>query len=225
MQKTGGVSLYVRMQREFGEDAVYPAKSDGDAVAVAPQLITDVLLRRWAERRDTIRVITGHFPLCVTELLDCDFTTFTVLRDPVERTLSYLRHHRRTTPADRDKPLEQIYEEPGNFKHFIDNHMVKMLSMGADEMTDGMMTVLDLDRRRLRKAKRALRRMEAVGLQEDLEGFAARLEGLFGWRLGPPVHENVTDQVEVAPSFRSRIATDNELDMELYEDARRRLAR
>jgi hypothetical protein len=88
-----------------------------------------------------------------------------------------------------------------------------------------MMTVLDLDRRRLRKAKRALRRMEAVGVQEDLEGFAARLEGLFGWRLGPPVHENVTDQVEVAPSFRSRIATDNELDMELYEDARRRLGR
>jgi hypothetical protein len=225
MQKTGGVSLYVRMQREFGEEAVYPAKSDGDAVTVAPQLMTDVLLERWAERRDAIRVVAGHFPLCVSELLDCDFATFTVLRDPVERTLSYLRHHRRTSPEDRDRPLEQIYEEPGNFKHFIDNHMVKMLSMRAGEMTDGMMTVLDLDRRRLRRAKRALRRMDAVGLQEDLEGFAERLEGLFGWRLGPPVHENVTEQTRVPPSFRKRIATDNELDMELYEDARRRLGR
>jgi len=95
MQKTGGVSLYMRMRREFGDHAVYPAKSDGDAVGVAPQLMTDVLLRRWAERRDEIRVVTGHFPLCTTELLDAEFTTLTVLRDPVERTLSYLRHHRR----------------------------------------------------------------------------------------------------------------------------------
>jgi len=100
-----------------------------------------------------------------------------------------------------------------------------MLSMRLGEMTDGMMTVVDLDRRRLRDAKRALRRMEAFGLQEDLEGFAGRLEGHFGWRLGPPVHENVTEQIEVPPSFRRRIAADNELDMELYEEARRRLAR
>jgi hypothetical protein len=225
MQKTGGVSLYVRMQREFGEDAVYPARSDGDAVGVAPQLMTDVLLARWAERREAIRVVTGHFPLCVTELLDCDFAKFTVLRDPVERTLSYLRHHRRTTPADREKPLELIYEDPGNFKHFIDNHMVKMLSMRAGEMTDGMMTVLELDRGRLRAAKRNLGRMDAFGLQEDLEGFATRLEELFGWRLGPPVHENVTEHTDVPASFRKRIATDNDLDMELYEHARRLLRR
>ncbi len=66
----------------------------GRAAAHIPHL----LLERWKARRDEIRVVTGHFPLCVTELLDADFATFTVLRDPVERTLSYLRHHRDTTP-------------------------------------------------------------------------------------------------------------------------------
>jgi Sulfotransferase family len=225
MQKTGGVSLYMRMRREFGDHAVYPAKSDGDAVGVAPQLMTDVLLRRWAERRDEIRVVTGHFPLCTTELLDAEFTTLTVLRDPVERTLSYLRHHRRTTPGDSEKPLEEIYEDPGNFKHFIDNHMVKMLSMRIDEMTDGMMSVVDLDRRRLQSAKRALERVDAFGLQEDLEGFAQRLERLYGWRLGPPVHENTTAHAEVPASFRGRIAEDNRLDVDLYEHGRRLLRR
>jgi hypothetical protein len=161
----------------------------------------------------------------VAELLDADFATFTVVRDPVERTLSYLRHHRTTTPADGEKPLEEIYEEPGNFKHFIDNHMVKMLSMRAGEMTDGMMTVLDMNRRRLRKAKRALGRMDCFGLQEDLEGFARRLEDLYGWRLGPPVHENVTEPAQVPASFRKRVAEDNGLDMELYEHARGLLPR
>jgi hypothetical protein len=88
-----------------------------------------------------------------------------------------------------------------------------------------MMTVIDLDRRRLRTAKMALERMNAFGLQEDLEGFAQRLERLYGWRLGPPVHVNVTEHTEVPRSFRRRIANDNRLDMDLYEHARKLLGR
>ena len=223
MQKTGGVSLYLRMQREFGKPGVYPDRSDGDPVAVSPQLMVPVLLERWAARRDEIRVVTGHFPLCTTELLEADFRTFTILRDPVERTLSYLRHHRTATPADREKPIEEIYEDPGNFGHFIQNHMVKMLALRTDEMTDGMMTIAKLGRRRLRTAKRALAGMDAFGLQEEFEAFAERLERLFGWRLGPPVHENATPHADVPDSFRRRIAEDNRLDMDLYEHARQLL--
>ena len=219
MQKTGGVSLYMRLQREFGTEAVYPSPSDGDPVSRMPQLFPNILFDRWSERRDQIRVVTGHFPLCTAELLDADFTTLTVLRDPVERTLSYLRHHRDTTPAERERPLEEIYEDPARFRPFIENHMVKMLTLRPDEMTDGMMTIVDLDRRRLRAAKRALRRIDEFGLQHDLEGFAQRLVRRFGWDLGPPVHENVTRRTDVPNSFRERIAEDNALDMELYEYA------
>ena len=225
MQKTGGVSLYVRMWRYFGRNAVYPAPSDGDPVSVAPQLFPHILFERWKARRDEIQVVTGHFPLCTTELLDADFTTITVLRNPVERTLSYLRHHRDTTPADSETPLEAIYEDPARYRPFIENHMVKMLSLRDEEMTNGMMTVVDLDRRRLRRAKRALRKIEVFGVQEELEDFAQRLERRFRWRLGPPVHSNVTTPVEVPESFRKRIAEDNQLDMELYEYARRLLRR
>lgn len=219
MQKTGGVSLYMRLQREFGENAVYPADSDGDPEAVMPQLFPNILLDRWGDRRDEIRVVTGHFPLCTAELLGAEFTTFTVLRDPVERTLSYLRHHRDTTPAESERPLEEIYEDPERYGPFIENHMVKMLSLRAEEMTDGMMTVVDFDGGRLRRAKRALRRLDDFGLQEDLEGFAQRLVRRYDWQLGPTVHENVTKPAEVPDSFRARIAEDNALDMELYEYA------
>jgi len=221
MLKTGGVSLYMRLQREFGEEAVYPAESDGDPEQVMPQLFPNLLVDRWRVRRDEIRVVTGHFPLCTRELLDAEFATFTVLRHPVERTLSYLRHHRDRTPGESERPLEAIYEDPERFEPFIENHMVKMLSLRVEEMTDGMMTVIKLGRRRLRQAKKALERMDAVGIQDDLEGFAQRLEHLYGWRLGPPVHENVTARTEVPASFRNRIAEDNRLDMELYEHARK----
>jgi hypothetical protein len=225
MQKTGGVSLYVRLWRYFGRDAVYPGPSDGSPTDVAPQLFVRILLERWRERRDEIQVVTGHFPLCTIELLDADFTVFTVLRDPVERTLSYLRHHRATTPADSERSLEEIYSDPSRFRPFIENHMVKMLSLRAEEMDNGMMSVIDLDRGRLRRAKRALRRMAMVGIQEDLEDFAQRLQRTYGWDLGPPVHGNSTDHVEVSDSLRERIAEDNRLDMELYEYGRKLLRR
>jgi hypothetical protein len=88
-----------------------------------------------------------------------------------------------------------------------------------------MMTVIDLDRRRLRRAKRALRKMDEFGIQEDLEGFAQRLQRHHGWELGPTVHGNVTKPCEVSDSFRSRIAEDNQLDMELYEYGRKLLRR
>ena len=223
MQKTGGVSLYMRLQRQFGEAGVYPDETDGDPATISPQLMVPVLLERWKARRDQIRVVTGHFPLCTRDLLDAEPRTFTILREPVERTLSYLRHHRATTPGHGELSLEQIYEDPGNFKHFIQDHMVKMLSMRSGEMTDGMMTVLSLDPGRLRAAKGALDAMDAFGIQEDLEGFARRLEGLYGWRLGPPVYENVTEHDDVPPSFRRRIAEDKRLDMELYQHARKLL--
>jgi Sulfotransferase family len=225
MQKTGGLSLYVRMWRYFGRSAVYPDPSDGDPVAVAPQLMVDTLLERWKARRHEIQMVVGHFPLCTTQLLGSDFTTLTVLRDPVERTLSYLRHHRATTPADSECSLEAIYEDPLRFRHFIQNHMVKMLSLEVDEMTDGMMTRIEFDRGRLRRAKRALRKIDEFGLQEDLEPFARRLERRFHWQLGAPVHENVTRPIAVPGSFRERIAEDNRLDMELYEYGRKLLSR
>ena len=66
-------------------------------------------------------------------------------------------------------------------------------------MTNGLMTVVDFDRGRLRKAKQALEGMDAFGLQEDLEGFAQELERRYGWNLGPPVHENATRPTDVPP--------------------------
>jgi hypothetical protein len=223
MQKTGGTSLYTRTKRQFGEAGVYPNDSDGETWDVAPNLMVPVLLERWPERRDQIRLVGGHFPLCTRELLDAEFTTFTVLRDPVERTLSYLRHHRELNRSDWDLSLEEMYSDPErqmHFRHFIGNHMVKMLSMRAEEMTDGMMTLIDVDRGRLDQAKRALSEMDEFGFQDDLEGFAQRLERLWGWRLGGPRHDQPTKPVKASRSLRRRIAKDTALDRELFEYAK-----
>jgi hypothetical protein len=220
VQKTAGTALFQRLRDHFGVDGVYPNDSDGDLLVVAPQIMVPQLLDRWAARRDEIRVVAGHFPLCTVGLLDAPFRTFTVLREPVERTLSYLRHHRVLTPEDRDKSLEEIYEDPFRFHGLIHNHMVKMFGMTAEEMNGGVLTHLEFTDDHLRRAKEKLPSVDVVGLQEHFDDFCAEVERRFGIDLGEPRYANRTEQVDVSPAFRARIADDNAMDVELYEFAR-----
>ena len=97
---------------EFGEAGVYPDATDGDAVDVSPQLLVPVLLERWAERRDQIRVVAGHFPLCTIELLDADFSD---LHDPAgsgRADAELPASPPRAQSHDWNLTLEEIYEDP-----------------------------------------------------------------------------------------------------------------
>jgi Sulfotransferase family len=221
VQKTAGTALFTRLKRQFGTCAVYPNAGDGDVLTVMPQLSVDVLKDRWRVRRDEVRVVTGHFPLCTTELLGERFTTLTIVREPVERTLSYLRHHRLLTREDRDKPLEAIYDDDFRYHALIHNHMVKMFSLTLSEMTDGVLTPVEFRRDHLDRAKARLATVDVLGLQEGFDEFCATLQQQFGWNLGAPVHANRTEPVVVSSSFRDRIAQDNSMDVELYAHAER----
>jgi Sulfotransferase family len=219
VQKTAGTSLIKRLAHTFGQAGVYPNKTDGEIVSCV--ISVEHLLSRWRARNDEIRVVSGHFPLCTTELLGADFTTLTLLREPVERTLSYLRHHRVLTPAERDRPLEAIYDDSFRFHGLVHNHMVKMFSLTPAEMTGGMLTRVDFTPERLERAKERLAGIDAIGLQEDFDEFCVELTRRFGWRLGEPLHANRTEHFEVSDAFRARIAEDNAMDVELYEFAKR----
>ncbi len=217
-QKTGGTTLAQRLRTDFGPSAVYPVPEDnGHAEAV---FWVDLLMQRFEERRDELRVIAGHFPLCVTELLGVPVRTFTVLRDPVERTLSLLRsREQRGAPRFRGLDLEAIYEDP-ELHDIIHNHMVKMLSLNVDEMAPMPLTQpLVFDDDRLRVALERLENLDVVGVQEHYDRFYRALETTFGWDLGAPRFANRTEQRPVSTALRRRIAADNALDMALYDHA------
>jgi len=220
VQKTAGTTLLIRLGNQFPPSAIYPDDSDGDKFGIMPQMNVDHLVERWPERCGEVEVIAGHFPLCTTELLGGGFTTFTVLREPVERTLSYLRHHRKLTPADQHLSLEEVYEDPLRFDRLVHNHMVKMFAMTTEEMTGWVMTTVEFTPEHLERAKERLVSVDVVGLQEDFEPFCSELEDRFGWDLGEPVVANDTPHEEVSNAFRARIAADSALDVELYEFAR-----
>jgi hypothetical protein len=218
MHKTAGTALYQRLHEHFPPAAIYPTTMDQRTRKAS--LHVDLLLRQFDERRDDLRVVTGHFPLCTTDLLGVPFTTITVLREPVERTLSALRDMHERDPESRGRSLEEIYADPIKFQCLIHNHMVKMLSLNPEEMTDGALTALELDGAHLERAQLNLsERIDAWGLQERFDELCDELASRFDWNLGAPRYANRTEPVDVDDGFRARIARDNELDVELYRFA------
>jgi hypothetical protein len=218
MQKTAGTTLYKRLQGALPPESIYPTSADQRLHPAS--LDVDLLRRRFDERGRTLHVITGHFPLCTTELLGVPFVTITVLRDPVERTLSTLRRMRERDPVFRGMPLEEIYADPIKFHCLIHNHMVKMLGITPDEMTDGALTALEFNPTHLERAKRNLtERIDVWGVQEHFEALCEELTQRFGWDLGPPRYTNRSQPHNVDDGFRARIAQDNQLDVELYRYA------
>jgi hypothetical protein len=219
LQKTGGTALFQRLREHFGDRGVYPTPDErGDVRAVTD---LDFLVDRMRAHGDEVRVVTGHFPLCTTELLGGDFTTFTVLRDPVERTLSLLRRRQDAEERFHDRAFEDIYTDE-SLHDIIRNHMVKMLSLTVDELEAAPLVMeVDFDEARLERAKANLRdRIDVFGLQEHFDDFCADLSGRFGWDLGAPRFANRTKQAMVSDALRERIADDNSVDRALYDFAR-----
>jgi Sulfotransferase family len=214
MQKTAGTTLTRRLRNCFGETAMCPNDVERAGNPMRAAFDVEHLQAAFASRRDEIRVVTGHYPHCVSEMLGVPFTTFTVLRDPVERTLSVLRQARSKNP---ERSFEELYADPFRLHTLIVNHMVRMLSATPDDMPGGRVTYVDFGERHLENAKRTLAdRVDAFGLQEEFDRFCAELEGRYGWDLGPPQHALRTEPQAVTEELRERIARDSHLDVQLY---------
>ncbi len=221
LQKTAGTGLRSELMELYPGPALYPNRDDGDPVIDGPQIDVNRLVATVADpvRRESLRLVIGHFPYATIGLLDCEFTPVTVLREPVSRTLSYLRHYRVRHPELADEPLEALYERPDVYRIQIRDHMTKMLGMGPAEMTAGLLTDLELGPRHLEAARAALDSMPVVGTVERYEDFRSAARREFGWRLGEPRRLNQTRPEPVPPSFEQRIRADNALDMALYDYA------
>jgi hypothetical protein len=221
--KTGGATFRQHVYANFGAGEVYPRPKVDD---MNRAWLVDYLLGLPADRRAETRAYTGHFPFVVTELLGIDLVTFTVLRHPVDRTLSYLKHCKRYHSQHADLRLEEIYEDPFYFPCFIQEHQTKIFSMTADDPLESYADVVDVDDRRLEIAKTNLEKVDVMGLSEHHGELLAEMEQRFGWEFKPLKNRRVSSEDWEAPaSFRRRIAEDNRADMAFFEFATQLYAR
>jgi hypothetical protein len=220
VMKTGGATFLRHILANFERDEVYPYKQFDPDMQIA-NIGINYLTGLPPERRARIRVYTGHFPFVAAELVGLELVTLTILRDPVERTISYLKHCKRYHEEHRELSLEEIYRDEFHFPCFIHNHQAKIFSMTTDDRLESYMDVIEVDDQRLEIAKDNLEQVDVLGLHEQYDEFVDALRHRFGWRFDRARNRRVSrEKWEVPPELRQLIADDNSADVSFYEHAK-----
>lgn len=217
VMKTGGNTVRELLNRNLDRRHLYPNPSDQPRTRAKVHL--PFLRDLPAERLDEIHVFTVHMPWCATQLLPYPTSTMTVLREPVERTVSWLRQRQRL--HEPGTPFEVLYDDPARLA-YADEHQTRMFSAELDDGLEAFTDPLPVDERRLELAKQRLDATDIVGFQDDMEGFFATVCDRLGLDVRDAPARNVAEgSVEISPSLRQRIIDDNRYDLALYDYARR----
>jgi hypothetical protein len=210
VMKTGGTTLALHMAREFEPAAIYPneALDRRHPADVESYMSIDALRQLSPERRATIRAYTGHFPFMVRDELGSDVASITLLRDPVDRSISSLKHFKRLYERYHALSLDAIYDDAFVNRHFVQNHQTKVFSVTAADRPESIASTLThdqlreylegrcpdahagnraapdtivVDDARLVRAKQCLATVDVVGLSEGFGEFVGELRQRYGW--------------------------------------------
>ena len=171
-------------------------------------------------------ILSGHFFFDDFETLDPRYQYVTVLRDPIDRAISWIWYLLNNVPAvDETRELcrgARMFVESGGslgnsvFLESISNPYVNHFCQigGSSSMSPGGRFV---------QARETLRQYDLVGFYERMPEFARDFAALIGGSDWPSLEStNVThgkpDLDSLSASFRARIAVLNNLDIELYRD-------
>ena len=219
IMKTAGTSLTWAMQQNVPSEHVYPTEPAGPAhveqywqVARLREALPQTLGR--------VELYCGHFPYVVRDLIDAS-VVIALLRDPVERVVSHLRHCARHFERHRGKPLEEIYEDAWHRPCLFTDYQVKQFALPLGDQLRGHIDVLEIDQAHLDTALDRLHDVDYLGLVERYEEFVSDLFSARGWArsAGRRLQRSPADQADAPESLRRRIETDNEADREFYTRA------
>ena len=225
IMKTAGTSFAVQLRVQFPGAAMYPTRGVDwtDPSDVEPYQSIPQLLALPPERRAEIRAYTGHFPYFVRDLIDPSLTTITLLREPVERTVSVLKHFKRLDRRLHALTLEEIYDDDQTFRYFVANHQAKVFCLTPEDGARTILRPIVVDDDRFRLATRNLAEVEVVGRMERYGEFLEELRSRFGWWPQGTVAEarsNVSGEAwDVDAALRRRIADENPYDLAFYQYA------
>lgn len=224
--KTAGTTFARHLQQQFPPAELYPSRGfDWElATDIEPYISLPRLLAVSPERREQVRMYTGHFPYIAADLVEPGIRTLTILREPVDRTVSVLKHFKRREERFRSTPLEEIYEDLDISRSYVQDYQTKIFSFVAADEPHTVRRALEVDASRLLRAQENLARVEFVGLTENFAEFVESLRTQLGWW---PDGVDSSDRANKSPEswsvsddFRRRIADDNAYDVAFYRFAR-----
>lgn len=137
IMKTGGTSFIDIIRNNIAKDRRYPDATLEDKAEMAERmeayLHTPRLVRVVNGSARSFDIVCGHIPYAARELLELRYDAVTLLREPVERTISYLKHCQKFHVEHKGWPLERIYDDTWYQRSFMSNYQTRIFSMTAQE--------------------------------------------------------------------------------------------
>ena len=206
--KTAGTSLRVALEASLGPHAVFPSAEylrrrggkylNGNEIELA---LTGA--------SPDVKLVQGHFSAKEIYRLAPDANVITVLRKPVDRVISLLRHMQARHGVHAS--FEDMIKPGGAAAGPARNQQTRLLSLldpqaPIDEHLDS--------------AKEQLARFAVVGLTERYPETLALCESLLGVALGAPMRLNTGSGTDIAtPSVLLYLEDLNQVDAALYTHA------
>ena len=224
--KTAGSSFSHHLKNQFSAKDICPAAFWPDLLAMPEN------------DRNRYKLITGHFSYDIEKYLGKRPVYVTMLRDPIERTVSvyeYMKWFIQTARSDHDYGRMSAYvkkfhllmndgmesfikSEDKDVRLAVSNTQTLILAAGDPNSLPDMVGE-DL----LERAKANLKEFVFFGLTERMQESLELLSCTFGWRPFKNVQVNITPNKSRISGLSSEVVnliTDmNRLDMELYKYA------
>jgi hypothetical protein len=199
--KTAGTSLRNLIYSELGEENLihwYPERQELTSITSLKDL-------------NQYKGFIGHYPQYVGNFFQERPNYITFLRDPIERTLSFLQYMQKRVVRLQNKSLLEILESE---KAETFNAQTKYL---ASHIRKNWSTSIPLD-----NAIENLKNFDFVGITEQFDLSKSGLEKTFGWQLGDSIVLNRNTQkakFDNQDPLIKKIIQFNQHDIKLYQKA------
>lgn len=239
VMKTGGTSILLQLRNYYDKRRCHPPVEP----TWLQKALTAELLEMSRDELGSIDLFMSHVAAATIDVLGFEGLRLTLLRHPVDRAISHLRQTVDIARRVTDTPIEpeQIYEQEVVREWAYANHQIRAFSLGPDELDDwdsGMIAQLmspwwctdppdlenapiPMDQLRLGRARATLDTFDLVGVTERLDLFADALSERLGVEVRPDLRANIGSDIEISADLRDRLAEDNQLELELYDYARK----
>jgi hypothetical protein len=218
LPKTAGTTLTKILEQQYPAEQIY-------SIGALAQDGIRKFKRMSVEERRRFRLVIGHLNYGLHQFVPGLSTYFTILREPVDRVISYYYYVRRSPEhylhefSNTENMELKTYLE-SKVSIMMDNFQVRLISGVWNEYPFG-----ECPAHILKLAKRNLsQEFKVIGLTEEFDKTLLLLKQAFGWSRLQYTRQNVTGRrpmkQDLPPDTLQAIASANQLDIELYRYAR-----
>lgn len=217
IMRTAGTSFRSMLEGIFDEPEIYPGQERIKRLGRYPEL--DEVLRD-KEMVTRARLVVGHYPYVLRSIWPDPPVTCTILRDPVQRTISILKFARlRRRQFSKDTPLTEVFEDRRFNQAMIRDYQTKVFALPDLSVSKGVNYPAPMPLS-IEAAKERVGSCDLVGLTERFEETIDAFEASTRIRLPESVHVNrSTSTEEVDDALRARIEEVTSMDRELVDFA------